>query len=211
MIFLHFVPLRLCLTANPPPLRQGRLSHQLNSISPLNPNLKIFTKGVLILKKILTALIFFLILIIQTSMGIHINIFGITPNLLLVFALLMSINSTSFKAGLIGCLCGLAFDFSSDGSIGFYGLVVMYMCIFTSNLSNRFYVENVFASVTVVFVMGFLCEFVSLMFSDALFEEFSLLSTTLRYILPESILNAITALLFVKLTRWLNNEYIRGI
>ena len=163
------------------------------------------------MKKILTALIFCLILIVQTSMGIHINIFGITPNLLLIFALLMSVNSSAFKAGLIGCICGLVFDFSSDGSIGFYGLVVMYMCIITSALSNRFYVESILASVIIVFVMGFLCEFVCLMFSDALFEDFSLLHSTIRYILPESIINAIISVLFAKPTRWLNNEYIRGI
>jgi len=163
------------------------------------------------LKRIFTALIFFAILIIQTSMGMHISIFAITPNLLLTFAVLMSMNASAFKAGLLGCLCGLGFDFSSDGSIGYYGIAIMYTCIFVSVISNKFYIESILASVVAVFITTFVCEFVCLMFSDALFEEFSLFHTTVRYILPESAVNALVSVLFVKLTRWLNNEYVRGI
>jgi len=87
----------------------------------------------------------------------------------------------------------------------------MYTCIFVSVISNKFYIESILASVVAVFITTFVCEFVCLMFSDALFEEFSLFHTTVRYILPESAVNALVSVLFVKLTRWLNNEYVRGI
>ena len=89
---------------------------------------------------------------IQTSLGELIDVFGIAPNLILVFVIVYSLDTTGFMATLIGGICGLMTDFADAGIVGIGGFVMMYVSFASSIVSKKFYYDNKLVGIIIVFV-----------------------------------------------------------
>lgn len=163
------------------------------------------------MKKILTALTFVLLFVIQTSVGSYLKIFNVSPNLLLTFVIIYSVNSELLKAALAGCVCGLLTDAAGAGVMGYNALLMMYIAAMSSVFANKFYNENKLVSSLNVFIIGFIYEFIKVAVFNALYGELPVFYMTWRYILPECIFNSISAIPLAYWINWLKNEYIRGI
>jgi rod shape-determining protein MreD len=163
------------------------------------------------LKKFLTYLSLVILVILETSAGRYIEIFGISPNPALCFTIIYALTNGSVKSAALGLVCGLLFDSVSDVAFGFNSLILMYMSILASYFSRRFYYHNIFALVFGVFMYSLFYETISLVFTAVIFSDAPFFYSFSRFVLTESIFNAIIAVPMLWWVKWLNNEYIRGI
>ncbi|MBQ4527885.1 MAG: rod shape-determining protein MreD [Clostridia bacterium] len=163
------------------------------------------------MKSILSVLTFLVLLIIQTTWDGVLSLFGIMPNILLVYTLLMSFNSTPLKAGIIGAVCGLAFDVSGSGVIGLNAIIIMYTAVIASMSASKFYCENCLVSGGMVFVLTLVSQLLRVLFSSLIYSGFSFWLIAIRYVVPECFMNFVVVLIMFWWVKWLNNRYIRGL
>ena len=163
------------------------------------------------MKKALTFITLILVAAIQTGAGQYIRIFGVLPNLILTFTILYSMTNDSFRAGACGLVAGFILDSTSHGVFGLNALLLMYAAIIISYFSKKFYYENKTAAFCGVFIYTAVYEAVLLILSHVLFSNASFFYVFIRYIILESLINAIISILLIYWIKWLNNEYIRGI
>lgn len=163
------------------------------------------------LKKTLVILTAFFLFVVQTSLGETIDIFGVVPNLILVFAVAYSLDSSAFSAALAGCICGLLTDFSDNGIVGIGGFFMMCICFCASIVSKKFYYDNKLSGLIIVFVSGLLFELSKVFIVNLIYTEFSLTSVFFRFILPGAVYNSCLSLPLMWWINWLKNEYVRGI
>ena len=92
-------------------------------------------------KKILISIIvFYFLVLIQTSFLVHFNILGIVPNLVLISVVLWNLfekskNYSGLYAALIG---GFFLDIFSSRFIGFYVLILFTLAIFIKLIFKRY-------------------------------------------------------------------------
>ena len=150
-------------------------------------------------------------MILGTSLGRYIEIFGVSPNPALCFVIIYSLTNGSVRSASLGLVCGLIFDSVSNVAFGFNGLILMYMCLISSYFSKRFYYHNKTALVFGVFMYSLFYETLSMLFTAVIFFDAPFFHTFFRFALVEATLNSIIAIPILFWVKWLNNEYIRGI
>ena len=150
-------------------------------------------------------------MILGTSLGRYIEIFGVSPNPALCFVIIYSLTNGSVRSASLGLVCGLIFDSVSNVAFGFNGLILMYMCLISSYFSKRFYYHNKTALVFGVFMYSLFYETLSMLFTAVIFSDAPFFHTFFRFALVEASLNSIIAIPILFWVKWLNNEYIRGI
>ena len=163
------------------------------------------------MKKILTVAAFVILIVFQISVCEHLKIAGISPNIVLAFTILISINSSALTAGAIGCSVGLALDALCYGVVGCNALIMLYISVGASVVASKFYSENIFVSAIFVLIFGFLFDFSRAVVNNIVYDSISVSYITLRYILPGCLYNFLVSLPLFYVVRWLKNEYIRGI
>lgn len=163
------------------------------------------------MKKILIILTAFVMYIIQTSLSDAIDIFGVAPNLMLIFAIAYSLDTTTFAASVVGCICGIMIDFADNGIIGVGGIIMMYVSLGAGILSGRFYYNNKIVGLVIVFVSGLVFEFSRAFIMNLLYADISMSLIFFRYILPEAVYNSVLSIPVIWWVNYLKNEYIRGI
>ncbi|MBO5743318.1 MAG: rod shape-determining protein MreD [Clostridia bacterium] len=163
------------------------------------------------MKKVLTYISLVLLVILGTSLGRYIEIFGVSPNPALCFVIIYSLTNGSVRSASLGLVCGLIFDSVSNVAFGFNGLILMYMCLISSYFSKRFYYHNKTALVFGVFMYSLFYETLSMLFTAVIFSDAPFFHTFFRFALVEASLNSIIAIPILFWVKWLNNEYIRGI
>ena len=163
------------------------------------------------MKKVLLILTAFFLVVIQTSMSSSVEIIGVAPNLIFIFAIVFGLNSSTHTATATGCLCGIISDCCDYGTIGCSALVLMYVTFLSNLASKKFYYDNKLVGIVIVFVSGLLFESVRLFISNLMFSNASFVTVFFRYILPEAVFNSVVAFPLMWWIKWLKNEYIRGI
>ena len=163
------------------------------------------------MKKVLTYITLLFLVVFQTGAGRYIRIFGILPNLILIFTILYSMTNGSMRAGVLGLVAGMLVDSTSYGIFGLNALLLMYTAIIVSYFSKRFYYENKTAAFCGVLIYTLVYESVLLILSQVIFSKAPFFYVFVRYIIPESFINAVISIVVLYWVKWLNNEYIRGI
>lgn len=163
------------------------------------------------MKKLLIILTAFLLFVCQTSLGESIDILGVSPNLILIFSIVYSLDSTNYMAILTGCICGLMSDLADNEMVGVSALLMMYISFGAGIASKKFYYDNKLVGLIIVFVSSIVFEFSKFFIINLLYNEVSAPVVFFRFVLPGAVYNSI---LSIPLMWWINklkNEYIRGI
>lgn len=163
------------------------------------------------MKKVLTYITLILFVVIQTGLGKYIRFFGVLPNLVLTFVVVYSMTNGMVRAAVVGLVGGLFLDSTSYGVFGMNGLMLMYTALIISYFSAKFYYENKTASFCGVLIYSALYESVLLIVTQVIYAKSPFLYVFGRYILLESLINALISIPVLYWVKWLNNEYIRGI
>lgn len=163
------------------------------------------------MKKALTYICLVFLAVIQTGAGQYIRIFGVLPNLILTLTIVYSMTNGLVRSAVMGVVAGLLIDSTSHGVFGLNGLLLMYTAIIISYFSRKFYYENKLATFCGVFVYTALYESVLVILTQVIFSKTPFFYVFVRYVLVESIVNAVISIPVLYIVKWLNNEYIRGI
>ncbi|MBE7049797.1 MAG: rod shape-determining protein MreD [Ruminococcaceae bacterium] len=163
------------------------------------------------MKKTLIILTAFVMFVFQTSLGELIDIFGIVPNLILIFVIAYSLDTTAFVASLVGCVCGIMIDFSDNGILGLGAIVMMYVALGANVVSKKFYYDNKFVGLIIVFISGLIFESSRFFIMNLLYSGTQTPLIFFRYIFPEAVYNSVLSVPIMWWVNYLKNEYIRGI
>ena len=163
------------------------------------------------MKKALTYITLILFVVIQTGLGKYIKFFGVLPNLILTFTIVYAMTNGMVRASALGLVAGLFIDSTSYGVFGLNGLMLMYTALIISYFSGKFYYENKTASFCGVLVYTAVYESFLLIVTQVIFSKAPFFYVFVRYILLESLINALISIPVLYWVKWLNNEYIRGI
>lgn len=163
------------------------------------------------MKKILLILTAFILAVIQTSVASSVKILDVAPNLIFIFAIVYGLDSTTFSAGVVGCLCGILTDCADCTFIGHSALVLMYVSFLSSLISKKFYYDNKLVGILIVFASSIAYEFIRFFIASIMTADAGTAYMLFRYILPEAVYNSVLSVPLMWWIKWLKNEYIRGI
>ena len=151
----------------------------------------------------------FMILIsylLQVCVLSEIKPFGIIPNIVFVFLVCCSIGEGNwFMAGIIGVVCGVFLDISSGTIIGLNAVVCMYIGIFCSVLSKRFFKGKFLVSLLFVFCASIIYEIIIYVFGYALWHSSNFIYSVGKVIFPAALCNAAMAVVLYLPVRRINN------
>lgn len=154
-----------------------------------------------------TVLILFLV---QTTLGKYIDIYGIAPNLVFVFAVCYSMYNFPVRSAVLCVISGLLLDLYGCKTVGFNALVYMYIGLAVSLFGGSLMKKNIWAVALGVIIVSALYQSLYLFFGYAIKSDVSFLYGFLRIAIPGTVYDGIAALIISNWARWLSEEQIRG-
>lgn len=138
---------------------------------------------------ILSASIFFIILI-QSTVLEYAQIYGVKPNLLLIFIVAVALLKGNIEGATIGFFCGLVQDMAAGKVIGFYTLLGLYLGLAVGSVNKRLYRENILVITFFTFVSTVAYEWCVYFLSNFLHGPVEIIYPIRNVILPEAIYNS---------------------
>ena len=141
---------------------------------------------------------------LQTSV-LKIPFFGnVSPNLMLVLTVSLSLMRGEIPGLLTGFFCGLFVDVFFGDMIGFYALLLMYIGFLCARFHKMFFPENMMMPLSVIFVSDLVYGLVCFIFLFALRSRWNLPHYLFRVILPEAFYTILISILLYPLVLRLN-------
>lgn len=148
-------------------------------------------------KALIYALCISIIVLLQSTVFNYIEVFGIKPNLVIVFIVAVSLLRGSGEGMTVGFFAGLSQDLLFGRTIGLYALLGLYLGLGIGSLNRRLYRENyvvviffTFVSTVVYELVVYLSHGLRALFSGSL----DILYALRAVILPEAVYNSIVSI-----------------
>lgn len=154
-----------------------------------------------------TVLILFLV---QTTLGKYIDILGIAPNFVFVFAVCYSMYNFPVRSAILCVTAGLLLDLYGCKTVGVNALLYMYIGLAVSLFGSSLMKKNIWAVVLGVIIVSALYQSVYLLFGYVLKSDVSFLYGFLRIVIPGTLYDGVAALVLSNWAKWLSEEQIRG-
>jgi rod shape-determining protein MreD len=147
-----------------------------------------------------------LFLLLQTTLLHYVAIYGVVPNILVVFTIVTALLRGDSEGAILGFFAGLSLDLMFGNVIGFYALLGLYLGIAVGASNKKIFRENILVVVFFTFVYSVAYESVVYIVNNIMSGDMKFLYALTRTILPESAYNcAVAVLLFplvIKAGRW---------
>ncbi|MDD4525355.1 MAG: rod shape-determining protein MreD [Lachnospiraceae bacterium] len=160
---------------------------------------------------LIIALMIIVSFILQTSLFRFLNIGGISPNLMIIVTVSLSIVYGDKKGTVIGFICGLLCDIFFSDYLGFYALVYC----FTGYLSGKFeriiFPDSLKLPIAAIAGSNLLYGFFCYVFRFVINGRFFFGSFIWNYVLPEILYTTLIALIIYPLIIWIYKRYMRPI
>ena len=149
-----------------------------------------------------TILIFFAVLI-QSSLGTSISIYGVKPNITIALIVIVGLMRGNIEGAVVGFFCGLMQDSVSGTLIGFYALLGLYLGFGIGSINKKLYRENILIAIFLTFVSTVVYEYLAYVLSTFLKAPLGFIYPMTKVILPEAIYNSVISIfifiVFIKL------------
>ncbi len=147
-------------------------------------------------QKILFYFFFILLfLVLQTTLLDYAAIYGIKPNVLIVFVIVAALVRGNVEGGVVGFLAGLAADMLFGGVLGFYALLGLYLGIAAGSTNRRLFRENLLVVLFFTFVYSVVYETAVYFLNTIMSGNIQLLYALTRVIFPEAVYNCAVAVI----------------
>ena len=140
-----------------------------------------------------------LLLVLQTTLLKYIAIYGIKPNLIIVFIIVTALVRGNVEGGTVGFFSGLAMDMLFGTVLGFYALFGLFLGIAAGSVNRRLFRENLLVVVFFTFVYSVVYESVVYILNTVMSGNIELLYSLTRIILPEAAYNCAAGVLIYAL------------
>lgn len=149
----------------------------------------------------------FVFILLQTTLLKYAEIFGVIPNIPIVFIIVTALLRGNVEGGAVGFFTGLAVDMLFGEVLGFYALMGLYLGIIAGSLNRRLFRENLVVVVFFTFVYSVSYESMVFFINNIMTGNMQFLYALTKIILPEAIYNSLVAILFfpflIKADKWL--------
>lgn len=153
-------------------------------------------------KVILYILLIFIFVTTQVTILNFVNIFGITPNLIVILIVSISLLEGRIHGAVVGFFAGLCMDAVIGVALGYHALIGMLLGLLLGNINKRFFKENIFVMLICTFISTILFEVSLVLVSNVLGLKISLMETLKVVIVPEGLMNSVVgAVLFFIIIR----------
>ncbi len=146
------------------------------------------------LKIIAYTILIFLTVLIQSTLGSYINVYGVKPNITIVVIVVVALLRNNIEGAVVGFFCGLLQDSASGMVIGFYALLGLYLGLTVSSLNKKLYRENVLIAVFLTFVFSVIYEYLVYFLNTFLRSPLGFIYPMQKVIIPEAIYNCVISI-----------------
>jgi rod shape-determining protein MreD len=151
------------------------------------------------LKLLFYSFFIILFLVLQTTLLEYAAIYGIKPNLIIVFVIVAALLRGNVEGGAVGFFSGLLLDMLFGGVLGFYALLGLYLGIAAGSINRRLFRENLLVVLFFTFVYSVVYESVVYILNTIMSGDMKLLYPLTGVILPEAVYNCAAAVLIYAL------------
>lgn len=145
-------------------------------------------------------------LIVQSTFSVYFNPFFILPNTMLIIVISYSISRNDIEGAIYGFLNGLLFDIMFGRIIGLYALIGVIVGFISAKPFKELSPNNLFLSTSVIFIMSIFYNFMFYVLAYLFRGRVSLGTYFIDIILPESILNALFAIIIYPIIFFINRR-----
>ncbi len=163
------------------------------------------------LNYVLTYVTLLVIYILQTSLGIYIDIYDIAPNIIFVFAVCYSMYNFPVKSTVLCLVAGILVDLYSQPYVGVNALMYMYIGLAISNFAGSLIKKNIWTVALGVLVVSVVYHTALLIISYVIPGYASFGYPFLRIVLPTALYDGVIAIVVSCWARWLSEERIKGL
>lgn len=154
--------------------------------------------------------IIIILLLLQTTLLQYMAIYGVLPNLLVVFIIAAALLRGNVEGGTVGLFAGLAADLMFGNVFGFYALFGFYLGIVVGSLNKRLFRDNLLIAVFFTFVYSVAYESVIYIINNIMSIDMDFLYAFTIVILPEAAYNSAVAILIfplmIRADKWFNDN-----
>ena len=163
------------------------------------------------LNYVLTYVTLLVLYLLQTTLGIYIDIFDIAPNILLVFAVCYSVYNYPVRSSIMCLVAGIMVDLYSQPYIGLNALLFMYTGLAISTFASSLVKKNLWTVAVGVLVVSIIYHLVILMVNYVIpgYSEFAY--PVARYVAPTALYDGVMAFVIAWWAKWLSEDRIRGL
>jgi rod shape-determining protein MreD len=151
------------------------------------------------LKLLFYSFFIILFLVLQTTLLDYASIYGIKPNLIIVFVIVTALVRGNVEGGAVGFLSGLVMDMLFGTVLGFYALLGLYLGIAAGSVNRRLFRENLLVVLFFTFVYSVAYELIVYILNTIMSGNIELLYPLTGIILPEASYNCVAAVLIYAL------------
>lgn len=163
------------------------------------------------LNYVLTYVTLLVLYLVQTTLGIYIDIFDITPNIIFVFAVCYSMYNYPVRSAVLCLAAGILVDLYSQPYIGLNALLYMYIGLAISNFAGSLIKKNLWTISLGVLVVSLIYHVTILLVNYVIpgYSEFAY--PVARFVAPTALYDGVLSLVMALWTKWLSEDRIRGL
>ncbi|MGE5613379.1 MAG: rod shape-determining protein MreD [Bacillota bacterium] len=148
----------------------------------------------------------FLFLLLQTTLLQYAEIYGVKPNIIIVFIVVTALLRGGAEGGAVGFFAGLALDMMFGGVLGFHALLGLYLGIAAGSVNKNLFRENMLVVIFFTFVFSIAYESLVFIINNIMSGDIKLLYAFTSVILPEAVYNSVMVAfilpLLIRADRW---------
>lgn len=146
------------------------------------------------------------LLILQTTLGAELAIWGIAPDLVLVFVLCRCLSLPPIPAAAFGMVAGLLLDMAGGRLIGFHGVLMLYVGLLAAIFGSNFFRGNLYVAVAAAFCVTVVYQLIYGFLSFFIFGGVDFGYMLLHMVLLGAVYNAVCAVPLYYLAKRLGGE-----
>jgi rod shape-determining protein MreD len=159
--------------------------------------------------------IFYVILIFtfvtaQVTFLNSVKIFGVSPNLIIILIVSVSLLEGRNDGAILGFFAGLCLDAVIGIALGYHALAGMLMGLALGNINKRLFKENVFVMAVCTFISTYIFESAILLALYLLGLKIEFYQTFKTVIFPESIVNCVLGIFIFIIITLLNRKFVQS-
>ena len=168
------------------------------------------------MKKKLIFYFFFILLflLLQTTLLHHVAIYGVVPNILLVFIIVTALLRGDAEGSAVGFFAGLFVDMMFGNILGFYALLGLYLGIAVGATNKKIFRENILIAVFFTFVYSLAYESLVYIINNIMSADMRFTYALTATILPEAAYNCVAVLfifpLIIRAGKWFDGKEKRA-
>ncbi len=134
-----------------------------------------------------------IVFVIQSVLGDNFKIFGVLPDLIFALAVCVSLKEKRLGALVFSLSAGLLIDFTLMRTFGLNALIMIYMILIVSCVTEKYFYPNIIVNLVSTFFGTMVYQTVYLFFGFVMWGNGDFMSSFLYIILPLSFYNGLVS------------------